>query len=301
MNCFLKKYLFFLFVIISNTVAASSAHELTLYFIPSPKGIDWSSPKNLLTSAILNKLTFERRFIGHVFVEMKCGKNEELTGMTSQKMDYLNLLFFEQKGLGILFHSFEGSLENKESIKPELDEYLKKGSANFVRFLLNEGQCQRASTYLKEYREKNVGRNYGLANRPLYGEGAGCSAFGVSFVDVLGLLNQDLKDAWSQTIHIPLDLSGPPLTIQSVSIFKLLFNADKWANVKEKHRSLTFWDPDRMFKWVKEKVQSNSSKHSISKLGNSEGIIIDKSHYPAPLENIWRQDLSKDNLSQSNP
>ena len=46
--------------------------------------------------------------------------------------------------------------------------------------------------YFHEYRDRGYAQNYGLPLRPRYGEGAGCSAFAVSFLDVAGLLASDL-------------------------------------------------------------------------------------------------------------
>lgn len=276
--------------LVSNSLW-SKTQELTLYFIPSPLGMDWSSPVNLTFSAVKNITQFKPRFMGHVFVELKCGENHELTGMTSKTFDYINQLIIEGKGLGILYHSFAGTLEDKNLVQAELQTYLKSGHANFGRFLLNDQQCQRATQYLQEYRKNNVGRHYGLANRPRYGEGAGCTAFGVSFVDVLGLLDQDMKESWSQTINVPLEFSGPPVNEKSVNLLSLLMNAHAWASENDPHKKLTFWDPDKMHQWVKQKVRLKQNSYSILKMDNAEGIVFDKSHFPAPQGPIWLQHL----------
>ncbi len=269
----------------------AQVNQLTLYFIPSPKGMDWSAPSNVAWSALKNRLTFDKRFIGHVFVEYQCHEEKELVGMVGKRFDYFRQLLIENRGLGILFHSFEGQLENKSEIQEELTDHLKNGRANFVRFLLNDGQCQRISHYLKEYRQKNVGQYYGLANRPLYGEGAGCSAFAASFVEVAGLMEQDLKDAWSLSVNIPLKYAGPPLKEEGVSLVRLMFGASQWARHDEAHRTLAFWSPDRMFEWVKDRVSKaqGEKNFSVMKLENAQGISYDKSYLPAPGGPIWQQ------------
>ena len=287
-NVFMKKLILLLSLLTSNLWASPSPH-LTLYFIPSPGGIDWSSPANLAWSALSNRLSFKSRFMGHVFVEMQCGEKKELTGMVGKNFDYLRQLLIENRGLGILYHSFEGALEDQAEIEKELAELSQTGERlNFVRFKINDKQCQRLSTYLSEYRSKNVGRFYGLANRPLYGEGAGCSAFGVSFIDVLGLLDQDFKDAWSQTVNIPLEFAGPPLKDQGVNLVKLMLNAGSWAKDSGPHQKLTFWDPDRMYKWVNEQGLKIGT---VIELGKSKGIELDRSYLPAPEGPIWQQHL----------
>lgn len=285
----IKKLLLLLTILSSS--AWASKQELTLYFIPSPLGMDWSSPVNLTVSAVKNIISLKPRFMGHVFVELKCGENHALTGMTSKTFDYLNQLLIEQRGLGILYHSFAGTLEDKSEVEKELQEYLQNGHANFTRFLLNKNQCQRAAQYLQEYRKNNIQRYYGLANRPRYGEGAGCTAFGVSFVEVLNLLDQEMREAWSQTIKIPLEFSGPPLKDQGVSLFKVLMNAHKWASENESHQKLTFWDPDKMHQWVKKKVNLKQSSYGILRIEKSEGVVFDKGHFPSPEGPIWLQHL----------
>ena len=274
------------------------ANELSLYFIPSPKGMDWSSPSNLAKSALMNKIAFKPHFMGHVWVELKCGQNHDLTGMVGQNFDYLSQLLVNNRGLGILYHSFDGRLEDKKDIEAERAEYFKNGGLNFIRFNLSEGQCQRASQYLTEYRKNDVARHYGLANRPRFGEGAGCTAFGSSFADVLNILDQDMKESWSQSVNIPLELAGPPLRNEGVSLFKVMFNAGSWANEKDPHQRLTFWDPDRMYKWVQDKVAKKQTGYTVEKMGVVEGIVMDKSHIPVPQEPIWMQKLDPKNPKQ---
>lgn len=288
------KKILILLSFLSAVAFAQSPSELTLYVVPSPEGMDWTSPSSLAKSALMNRLSFKPRFMGHVFVELKCGNEHELTGMVGKNFDYLNQLLVNQKGLGILFHSFDGRLEDKADIQNELSEYFKTGHVNFVKLLLNDGQCKRALSYLKEYRQNKVGRYYGLANRPRHGEGAGCSAFGVSFLDVLNLVSEEMKQNWSQTINIPLEYAGPPLTKEGVGLLKVMFNAGAWAKDNEKHQKLTFWDPDRMHSWINTKANSKHQDYSVTKIENALGILMDKSHIPVPEEPIWLQQLDID-------
>lgn len=227
--------------------------------------------------------------MGHVVVELKCGDQHELTGMTGKNFDYLNQTLIQQRGLGVLYHSFEGQLEEKAQVEKELRKFLADGSVSFTRFLINEGQCKRLTQYLNEYREKKVDRYYGLANRPRFGEGAGCSAFGVSFLEVAGVMEQEMRDAWSQTVNIPLKLAGPPLTDEGVSVFSVFMNGDKWATDQEKHKRLTFWNPDKMDAWVKSKVELKQAYYQVEKIQNAQGVVFDKTLLPAPMGPIWLQ------------
>jgi hypothetical protein len=293
------KKLIFTLLFLSMKAFASTPSELSLYFIPSPYGIDWSTPSTLAMTAAKNKFSFKSHFMGHVWVEIKCENKEELTGMVAAKPDYLYQILIERRGLGVLYHSFEGRLEDKKDIEIEKSELFKEGRINFVKFILSKNQCERAFNYATEYRKLNVGRHYGLANRPRWGEGAGCSAFGASFVDVLNILDHEMKQSWSQTVNIPLELAGPPVKEETVSLLKILTHAKSWAKDNEPHKSLTFWDPDLMFKWVNKKVAQKQIGYSIEKIENAHGIIFDKSHFPTPEEPIWQQRLDSKNPKQT--
>lgn len=264
--------------------------HMTLYFIPSPVGLDWTTPKSLAWSALKNRLSFQSRFIGHVFVELQCGDRHELAGMTGVENNYVYELLVNKRGFGILYHGFDGRVEGKQEISEEITERLSKADRiNFTRFKMNQGQCQRLLTYLDEYKEKNVGKFYGLFQRPLYGEGSGCSAFGASFLDVAGIMNDEFRNHWSNTVNIPLKYVGPPAREEKISLIDLMLNAGEWAKENEPHDVLTYWDPDRMYKWVQDKVSRAEEAYPIMELDRVKGVILDVSELPVPSEPIWKQ------------
>lgn len=284
----MKKLLFLSFI-----SASVFANDLTLYVVPSPKGLDWSSPKTLMMSAAKNKLSMNSHFMGHAWVELKCGEQHVFTGMMNENADYISKLIFEQKGLSIFYHSFPGRLETQDDVQKELAHYSKNGGMNFVSFKLNDNQCKRAMDYLDQYREKNVGRNFGVAHNPRFGEGANSSAFIVSFPDVLNILDQEMKEAWEQTLFIPSDSKN-----QEMNVVKLLMK-EEWASDTEKKVKLSFWNLDKMYNWINEKVSQNKSGYSVLKKDNVSGIVIDKSYFPAPEEPIWRQQLNPVNAKET--
>ncbi len=104
--------------------------KLTLYFIPSPFGLNWESPSKLARTIIINKYSFKPRFMGHVNIDIQFqneqGEKEHiLTGMVASNLNAVPLLLKKKIGLGILWHSFPGRLETKEELIPELDNYKK--------------------------------------------------------------------------------------------------------------------------------------------------------------------------------
>jgi len=265
--------------------------DLTLYFIPSPHGMDWSSPGSLAKSAALNKFSFKSRFIGHVWAEVRCGEEHVLTGMVGKRFDYFNQLLIEGKGLGILFHSFDGKLEDSKEIEAEMPELIEAGRINYARFKLNEKNCQRLVTYASEYKKNNIERHYGLSNRPRFGEGAGCTAFGASFLDVAGILDTEILEEWSKTVNVPLELSGPPVRDESVSLLKVILSAKSWARPTDEHKKIFFFDPDSMYAWAQRRIESPESlgDYKVESIGKMKGIIFDRSNRPAPESPIWLQ------------
>ncbi len=266
----------------------SFASELTVYFIPS-KAIDWSSPKALLMSGA--KSYFSRHAFGFAWVELTCGGVSQISAVEGDSPSYFTELFWNGSGLGILYHTFNGRMVAEDDIKSIKEMALKDGQLRFVRFGLNEGQCKRAETYLNEFEKNKVQKNFGLAHRPRYGEGANSISYAVSSIDVLNLIDQEMKEAWPENLNLPLEFIGHPLKNESVSIFTL-FSRSSWAGDQEKYQILAFWNPDRMTKWINQKVAKKSSQeYSVVKLETATGVYFDKSYLPAPQEPIWKQQL----------
>lgn len=256
---------------------------LRLFVIPSPFGMNWETPATLARTAAVNKFCLKPRFMGHVNVELYSPEHHEITGMSSKKLDAVPRVLLQGQGFGVLYHSFPGRLEEKAHLIPELKDLAQQRRLSFWQAKLNPEQFKRLKTYLDEYREHNVGEYYGLHNRPLHGEGAGCSAFGVSFLEVAGLLTDELKRAWGHQVRIPMDLSGPPLREEKVSIAKILTQAHRWAHEHEEHKLMTYWDPDRMHRWL-----IDNATPSTTWMG-APGVMVDASNEPIPMKDIWHE------------
>lgn len=274
-------------------------NTLTLFFTPSPLGFNWSSPRSLAISAVKNKLTLKKRFMGHVYIGLKgtLSSGEEIefvTGMKAKKLNAVPLIFFKGYGLGVLFHSFDGHLESKEDIWPEMQNLAKKGDLTFAHFKLPANAIDHLYRYYKEYKENDIGRYYGFVNRPLFGEGSGCSAFGASFLTTLGLMNDELKKSWSDTIKIPLDLAGPPVSTSRVNFFKILLNGKSWAQEKP-YQQLDFWDPDKMHRWVLTNYQNKT--FPLDNWYNAKGISLDYEQARPDLTGIWKHQPKNNKLS----
>jgi len=114
---------------------------------------------------------------------------------------------------------------------------------------------------------------YGFPCEPRRKEGAGCTAFAMSFLEIAGLLRPEFK-SWQQKILVSQNLIGRHE--QGVSVTETLTSREsrQWG-AAETARELHFWDPDLMFQWTK-----------IYKRRSPE-MVIDARTTPVPTEPIW--------------
>ena len=295
----MKKLTVALAVFLGMMVAGTAmAQELTLFTMPSPRKINWSSPRSLLNSAVTNNLTFQHRShkhaIGHVFIQLSHEGRKELilTGSVPSPEDNSNDLVLKKGyGLGILFHGMAGRLEKTEDLQAEIVDRFESGRIAYIRFKLNDANYDRLKKYLEIYRKRGYGNTYNGLNRPREGLGAGCSAFGIAFVEVAGLMHPVWREKWPVSVRIPNTLIGGPLTGNKVSPWKVL-KAGSWAKESEPHRVLTLYEPYYMYEWILEEWRrENTAKTGRVKLlkrKNAFGLEYDCTHVAPPEEPMFQ-------------
>ncbi len=282
---------------ISQAVAAARAatvppaqNTLTLYLYPSYYGLSWSSPAALTRSTVLNTIpdifTKNGISIGHLSVEVNC---QAEGGEPARRM--ASAMTKEKIGLGLLFHDFKGALEAPERIDKRLGKRARHGHVAFLTYKINPGTCHRLLRYYDEYRAKGYDQHYGLPNRPRYGEGAGCSAYGASYLELGGLLTEEQRGAWMKTLDVPLKYVGGPETGRKERLVKLLFplRRTRWAQGEETSKTVAFYDPDSMYGWIMGKVRAHdaASDYQLKTLGRSYGIVFDATGVPTPDGPLW--------------
>jgi len=289
------------FSVASSVVFASD--ELTLHFIPSPEGINWSRPKTLADTTLLNQVAKVngggRAAIGHVYVEMKCGENHFFTGATDIGYNQeLKALFIDGYGLGVILKNYHGILNDSDKAEKDLAAMHVTGRSNFLRFLISAPTCARLLGYLEEYKLRGYDKIYGGLNaRPRRGEGAGCSAFGASFLGLAGVLSPELEESFTRTLILPRRLVGGELTRTRVSFFKILLDEEaEWdKDLSQGGFLVHFYDPERMFDWVvhaAESMQTGSDRRFpwpgwVSFLGQSKGVTFDATQVLTPTDPIF--------------
>lgn len=276
----------------------AAAQELTLFSMPSPREINWSSPRGLLTSAVTNNLTFKHRShkhaIGHVFIQLSHQGRKEmiLTGsVPSPEDDSRDKILKKGYGLGILFTDMAGRLEKTEDLQAEIPDRFKSGRIAYIRFKLSEANYDRLKKYLEIYRKRGYGNIYNGLNLPREGLGAGCSIFGIAFLEVAGLMHPVWREKWPVSVRIPLELIGGPLTGNKVSPWKIV-KASRWAKESEPHRVLKLYEPFYIYEWIlaewRKESAAKTGRVKLLKRDKAYGLEYDCTHVAPPDEPIFQ-------------
>lgn len=270
--------------------------EITIYSIPSPKGINWDSPRKLVFSYINNTFARsrygkEKHPIGHMIVEMKDSSRYTLVGTTSQAHSGMTKKVIRKGyGLGILFEIINGRLDEEYVNLPQLKQRCETGDITFIKYRINQTVFNRLWQYLQEYKLKGYDRLYNGFNKPREGLGAGCSAFAHSFLEVGGLEEVLPSNEWAVKVQVPEKLiGGNSEKDKHVQFFKLLLSK-QWAHPeKQPCRQLILYEPTILHNWILKKYNSISEGDAIlkSKLGKANGLIIDCTDKMPPEEPIW--------------
>ncbi|MBX2798350.1 MAG: hypothetical protein KTR31_11790 [Myxococcales bacterium] len=260
----------------------STLPTLSLHVLPSPGGIDWSSPLALARSAVRSTLLPGNRDIGHVAVELVGRFGRVLTGMTDAGLRAVRILAWERTGFGVLFRGYPGRLEQAQDLDRELAAKCGTSRRSCLRLQLSEGAYERVHRYLVEFRQLGVSEVYGLPHRPRHREGAGCSAFAASCLDVVGALGEELDAAWAVSVRVPMALLGPPFTTRGVPLGRLLLTGPRrWARADEPHQALQCWDPDSLHRFLAGDPRTRT-------LGGVPTLEVDATSLCTPSDPLWR-------------
>jgi hypothetical protein len=186
----------------------------TLYLIPPPGALDWTTPNSLLDSMLASQAIASRQVaagqaakshsIGHVYVGLECsGADIPVTGQTD---DGASELKGALDGMGVLFQRYPGNLDAAADAQNDIDKRTSSGLVRMMKFKVRHDTCTHLAGFLAEYVRREAYKNYGSQYRPRRWEGAGCSAFSLAFVEVAGLLRRSLYTApWAHQVTIGLD------------------------------------------------------------------------------------------------
>ena len=281
---------------------ASADGSLKLYVFPSPIGINWATPSSLAWSALKNEFATSphdrKHSIGHADIELRCrvpGSDEPrtiVTGMTDHGINLQRDSILKDKiGMGVLFKDYPGALETREEIEAQLPKRFQQGDIVTLEFLISDSTCSRLMQFHDEFRDNGSAEHYGLINRPRYREGAGCTAYSNAYLDLAGLLSEEMRREWSKTIRIPVDMIGggeAGVAFKKVSMLRILLTPwRRWAREDQDHRQVFMWDPDAMYQWTRTVFDSHREDFERISIDGSVGLRLDARSITTPADPIW--------------
>lgn len=285
---------FFLVVFLVNLcVVGTISQQLTIYVIPSPVDRSWESPREIIFSSAKNLVYPEKskkHFMGHVFIHLKNGDESYLTGSTMLSREPVkNMLLKEGIGLGILTADIEGMLEPSQKLFYELAQRYQNGNISFIRFKISHEMYLRLKYYLDEYQKNDYDNIYNGQNKPREGKGAGCSAFGTSFIEVAGFMKNEWLEKWVKKARIPSDLIGNKEKGFKVGALKMILR-NKWAKADEPHRLVCMFDPNAIHNWIVDQAKNVKGENvQILRHNKAIGLEYDYTQSPCPDEAVFKK------------
>ena len=178
----------------------------------------------------------------------------------------------------MLFKLFEGHLEIKENLIPEIEHRKKTGKIAFISFTFSNASYLYLKNYIDSFRLLGYDKLYNGLNEPRHREGSGCSAFGVSFLELINVLDPEFGREWSRDLSIANKLIGGEITGRRVVLGKVIFSF-RWAKDKSQHTHLKLYHPELIYSWIQKKyvqLQKNPMIHySTSTNRLVRGLIVD--------------------------
>lgn len=278
--------------------AISFADAVTFYIFPTPSGIKWQSPSSLAQSLYLSlkvntNIAAVTQF-GHAIVEIQCdGLEKILSAMTTSRHQEIESAI-PHRGPGVFFDTFSGKFEDREVIEDHLRiGKEKKEVMRFMTFQISPQTCQRLTRYHQEYVARGLSQYYNLTVNPRTGQGAACTNYVVSFLDVAGLMTPEFDKEWIRSLRISQGLIGPVNTAALFAGFGSKYR--QWISPEDETKGnfeeLRIWDPDLIFAWVKkerERIKKQGSPSpQLTQMGRAEGVHFDSTAIPTPQDDLW--------------
>lgn len=277
----MKKRLYAILILLIITVDTPlSAQQLTFYMIPSPKKINWESPNKLFRSVVLNFTSknptkFPKRSISHIIVELAKDGDTILTAMTSDRQsDFFKSFLLHGRGMSLLFDIYPGHLEQREELRPEIDYFAEKGELAYIRYLINDSTFYFFKNYVDSFSYYGLDKYYNGANNPLEEKGAGCSAFAISFLELINAFDSTLISEWATQINIPNRLIGHSNWRGKVHPLRVVFSFN-WAKKNEEYKPLFLFNPQLMYNWVQKESKNTNKKIKRISFKKAKGIEFD--------------------------
>lgn len=267
-------------------------HEITIYFTSSVSPINWTNPSVLFksTNKCYINAAFKKNFyvIGHTqaivnSTLLPASKYTAMTGaIQSEKVD---LVLNKKVGFGALGSTIHGKMESEERIKKGIALYANRNKVSYIKFRINAEAATRILEFIDYYSRKN---SYGFAPCEYYNgalwpryehEGSGCSAYGISLLDIANLLPLESKD-WYVDVNVPMELIGGEFNNKKKIKFSTIFRTKSWHNGNGKegvdYVNYKVFDPSIIHEWILNRRSQNDSIFQREEENGVPGLVIDR-------------------------
>jgi hypothetical protein len=138
---------------------------------------------------------------------------------------------------------------------------------------------------------QGVYRRFGASGHPRELEGAGCTSFSLSFLDVVGVRLPMAR--FERQLRVPINLFRSEMN-KPLSAWELLATRypGRWAYEGEPQVLLKILDPSQVYDWIGRVWygQEDPGIHLIierKRLGASIGLLVDARSIPTPVEPLF--------------
>jgi hypothetical protein len=273
----------------------SDRHVLTVFVMNSIKPLNWESPSTLVRSTIKGykaKLLHHRQYLlGHMIVRLESPLvgGTKYTAMVSVSMREKRVLMLkEQIGLGILGVAMDGKLDSDKDIIKDLKVFLHLGKLAYVKYKISEESAKKIILFMEGFSRSENGdpppsNYYGGAFWPRYfNEGSGCTAYGMSIVDVAGLIGEEHNN-WKVDVNIPMDLVGGELNQGKKVSRREILRSKTWvvrdSTPEQVYIHFSIYDPTLVFDWIMEQRNQTFDGYYLNEEEDEiPGLVSDMSH-----------------------
>lgn len=270
---------------------SSEVHEITLLLMPTMYPLDWTSPSSLYKSMLhiyMKTLGLKDNYLlGHVAVRLNSPLLEEplYTAQSSKKwQERIDMVLKQRVGFGILGAALEGRVEPVEEIKHKVEVYKQRNKLAFITYRIQRGVMERILTFFKAYQDKmhndlSPSDFYGGAFWPRYHyEGAGCSAFAFTMLD-LGKLIPPEAEEWKVDVKIPMNIIGGKFNNGKKIKNRTIKRTTSWyagnGSKNTDYVEYYVYDPSIMFDWIIAQHSNPDAGYDLVHEGIAPGLYKD--------------------------
>ncbi len=276
----------------SLRVTSSGQHELSIYVIPSMYPLDWESPASLYKSVkkcYAKTIYYKTNYLmGHTIVEVNSPTLEKpvyIAQMSRSMKEKRDMIFKEKVGYAIIGAVLQGKIESEEEIQHAFKVYSKRNKLAFIKYSISDDAFERVMAFINHYSGKENPDytpyiNYGGAFWPRYKEeGSGCSAFGMTVLELVNLLPEAHTQAWQLNNKIPIELIGGRYNQGHKVKTSDIKKADQWYQGKGRinvdYVLYSVYNPSIIFDWIKDNRQANSPDYVPIEHNGVPGLYVD--------------------------